>query len=53
MHKITITVAILLTALAVACSRNAPGPQMTATPAVINCAAAEVPEQFPADAKHD
>lgn len=43
MQKITITVAILLTALAIACSRSAPGPQMTATPAVINCAAAEVP----------
>ncbi|HEX6187792.1 MAG TPA: hypothetical protein VFZ40_06910 [Pyrinomonadaceae bacterium] len=47
MQKIAISVAILLTGLAIACSRNTPGPQMTATPAVINCAAAEVPSNVP------
>ncbi|MFY9621401.1 MAG: hypothetical protein WAM70_17960 [Pyrinomonadaceae bacterium] len=47
MQKILITVAILLTALAIACSPSAPGPQTTATPAVINCAAAEVPSNVP------
>jgi hypothetical protein len=47
MQKIITTFAILLMALAVGCSRSSQGPQATATPAVVNCAAAEQPSNFP------
>src|SRR5687767_1266394 len=43
MQKAKITLAILLTALAVGCSRNPQAPQLTGTPTPVNCAAAEAP----------
>src|SRR5947208_5695572 len=47
MQRIATTIAILLTALAIACSRNPKPPEMTATSKVINCAAAEQPSDVP------
>ena len=46
MQRIATTIAILLTALAVACSRNSK-PETTATSKVVNCAAAEQPSNIP------
>lgn len=43
MQKITTAVTIFSMVLTIACSRNSNAPLATATPAVINCAAAEVP----------
>ena len=48
MRKTTTTLVVLLTALvAVGCSKDSPGPKATAPPAVVNCAAAEVPSNTP------
>jgi len=47
MQKTTTTLVVLLLALAVGCSKNSQGPLATATPAAVNCAAAEQPSNFP------
>ena len=54
MQKITITVAILLTALAVGCSRKPTGPASRPRHRLpVNCADAEVPGDVPPDAKYN